>query len=99
MTIRMQEFGRSLVTRSAGRAAYEVISSQMSSGVTVFDFEGVETITNSFADEVFGRMAYEMGMEELRRRTTFKNVSPFWAQVIRSAIDARAMQRPELAAC
>lgn len=98
LTIMMREYGSALVTRKAGSAAYKSIVARMSpEEVTIFDFEGVDTITNSFADEVFGRLAYELGMDELRQRTTFRNVSPFWAKVIRTAMDTRFSQRKVVA--
>ena len=93
MTIVMREFGSALVSRKMGRTAYERIVEMMRGGEVVFDFDGVDTVTNSFADEVFGRLAYELGMEELRKRTRFVNVSPFWAKVIRAAMDTRDAQR------
>lgn len=101
VVIEMKEFGRSLVTRAAGRIAYKEISARMAAAqeVVVFDFSEVETITNSFADEVFGHMVYDMGMDELRRRTTFRNISPFWARVIRTAMDSRDSQRAMAAVC
>lgn len=99
MVIEMKEFGRSLVTRASGRAAYEEISPVVMSATerVVFDFDGVDTITNSFADEVFGRMVFEVGMDALRSRTTFKGIAPFSARVVRHAMDLRESQRPVLA--
>ena len=96
MVIEMKEFGRSLVTRASGRKAYEKIAPMVMSATerVVFDFDGVDTITNSFADEVFGRMVFEVGMDELRARTTFRGIQPFFARVVRSAMDLRESQRP-----
>lgn len=95
--IEMRTFGSSLVTRGAGRAAYEAIAHVMGTEDIVFDFDGVDTITNSFADEVFGRLAYELGMDTLRKRTRFVNIAPFWSKVVRNAIDTRIAQRAVLA--
>ena len=101
MVIEMKEFGRSLVTRASGRMAYGKIFPMVKSAtdLVVFDFSGVETVTNSFADEVFGHMVFDMGMEELRARTTFRGVQPFMAKVIRSAMDLRESQRMTPAPC
>lgn len=92
MTVTMGDFGQSLTTRAAGRAAYGRIAGLFSQEgrVVVFDFDGVRTITNSFADEVFGRLVAEMGFDEFRGRTAFKNIRGLWARVVRSAIDSRA---------
>lgn len=95
MIIHMNEFGTSLCTRASGRAAYDKVMADTESmgQKVVFDFAGVATVTNSFADEVFGRMALGMGIEELRTRSTFRNLSPFTAKVIRQAIDFRDRER------
>lgn len=92
MVIKMNEFGTSLVTRVSGRRAYDEIMASTSdlSRKTTFDFEGVESITNSFADEVFGRIALERGFSEMRENTAFINIRPFWARVVRNAINNRA---------
>lgn len=94
MIIRMSDFGTSLGTRVSGRRAYDAIMSSTGnlSTKTTFDFDGVETITNSFADEVFGRIALERGFDDMRSRTAFVNISPFWAHVVRNAIDSRAAE-------
>lgn len=101
MVIEMKEFGRSLVTRASGRSAYEEIMPVVRSAQdqVVFDFEGVDTVTNSFADEVFGHMVFELGMDDLRTRTTFINVAPFSARVIRNAMDLRESQREVPVVC
>lgn len=90
MLVEMAEFGSVLGTRVAGREAYQIIMERTNSlsEKVIFDFSGVTTITNSFADEVFGRMVVEMGMDALRERTTFKNISGMWARVVRRAMDS-----------
>lgn len=100
MIVRMNEFGRSLTTRAMGRDVYRQINRLLSSSdeTVAFDFLGVDSITNSFADEVFGRLALELGIDELQSRTSFKNISLFWARVVRQAIDARAAEQ-RLAVC
>lgn len=62
MVIEMRDFGRSLVTRASGKATYEKLFPMVASahGRIVFDFSGVETVTNSFADEVNGHMVFDM---------------------------------------
>lgn len=96
--IKMSDFGTSLGTRVSGRRAYDAIMSSTGnlSTKTTFDFDGVETITNSFADEVFGRIALERGFDDMRSRTAFVNISPFWARVVRNAIDSRAAESKRL---
>lgn len=95
MKVMMRKYGGALATRASGRTAYaDVIhdSNNLSERV-VFDFDGVSVVTNSFADEIFGRIAYEVGITQMRKVTTFRNVSPIWAAVIRHAIDVRDVER------
>lgn len=97
MKIVMKKYGKALATRSSGRTAYKDImrdSNNLAEDV-IFDFEDVNVVTNSFADEVFGRIAYEVGLTRMREVTTFRNVSPTWAVVIRHAIDVRELDRTE----
>ena len=94
MIVKMCEFGTVLGTRQDGRSAYNRImkeTNSLSSFVT-FDFSGVSVITNSFSDEVFGRMALNLGIEELKRRTSFKNIDPLWARIVRRTIDLRSSE-------
>lgn len=100
MVFNMRElFGRTLVTRAAGNQAYKVISEAIdrSKGVAVFDFSGIDSVTNSFADEVFGRLVSDRGMNWMRNNTSFKNVNRSWAMVIRGAMDSREQERCSLA--
>lgn len=92
MVIEMAHFGRALATRANGRASFDAIMAQTSNLSTdvTFDFSNVDSITNSFADEVFGRMASEWGMDFLRSHISFRNINRFWAQIIRTAMDARS---------
>lgn len=95
MIVNMSRFGTALSTRASGRGAYAFVNSE-SSGFSVpmeFDFSGVDTVSNSFSDELFGRMAFELGMDRLRTITSFSNVKPLAARIIRSSMDARDSQR------
>ncbi len=89
MRIDMRQFGTTLCTRASGRAAYDLISSALSSGgaFVELDFSAVDSVTNSFADEAFGRLAEERGIAKLRTQTTFKNINRDSALMIRCAMD------------
>ena len=92
MKISMSQFGTSLCTRASGRAAYALISDALDScsGERVFfDFSDVRSVTNSFADESFGRLASERGMDFLRQSTTFGEIDTGIALLIRAAMDRR----------
>lgn len=95
MVFRMSDFGTSLCTRSSGRRVYDVVSASLRSenSVVVFDFSDVSTVTNSFADEVFGRLAFEHGIDFLRTSTKFSNIDRFSAMVVRDAMENRNARR------
>lgn len=99
MVLNMLDFGDNLCTRASGRAVYEsVVKTIQASGETlVFDFDGVSVVTNSFADEVFGRLAMEFGLEKLIKATTFRNVSDFPAKVISYAVQDAEKKRATFA--
>lgn len=100
MIVDMSKFGTALITRVSGRAAYDFVASESNdfSIPVVFDFSEVDTVTNSFADELFGRMAFEFGMEKTRSVTSFLNVKPLSARIIRRAMDTRNLQRSTVSA-
>lgn len=96
MKIALREFGTSLCTRASGRAAYTFINKALDDAgagdVVTLDFSGVGSVTNSFADEVFGQLAAERGMGFLRNHTTFTNIDRNIALLIRGTMDRRIRQ-------
>lgn len=94
MIVKMGDFGSALVTRAAGRQAYEAIVSCTGhlQERTTFDFEGVDSITSSFSDEVFGHLALDFGFDEFKNRTSFRNIRPFWAKIVRETINRRSRE-------
>jgi len=59
----------------------------------LFDFDEFHTITNSFADKVFGHIVMDMGIDQMKMCTTFRNISPLGARIVRRAIDSRTAER------
>lgn len=88
----MKDLGTTLCTRQSGRQAYVDVKAALDKGDTVvFDFAGVDSVTNSFADELFGRLAFEFGMDNLRMVTSFTNINQSSARFIRSVMDRRTV--------
>ena len=52
----------------------------------VLDFSGIDTVTNSFADECIAKLLLEMPLEELKSRTTFTGYSPLTERCILTAL-------------
>lgn len=91
MVIKFNEIGESLGTRHLGENVRKQISEKLfnNSEKIIFDFDGVEIISNSFADECFGKLVEEYGLDFVRKRSTFRNVNTIVETIIRKAINDR----------
>ena len=58
----------------------------------VLDFSGIDTVTNSFADECIAKLLLEMPLEVLKAKTTFKGLSPHAERSVLSALRRRYIQ-------
>lgn len=91
MNVEMKKFGTVLSTRQSGRVAFDEVAPMVRAGKKiVFDFCGVDSVTNSFADELFGRLVMEFGFSALRASTSFIGIDSFSALSIRTAMERRA---------
>lgn len=94
MLIEFGLIGTHLGTRFDGASVREkIISSFGETDKFVFDFTGVETVSNSFADECFAKLIFNFEMEEIKAKTTFQNVSPFIKAIISNAFKDRLSAR------
>ncbi|MEW6064597.1 MAG: STAS-like domain-containing protein [Bacillota bacterium] len=91
MVFKFGEVGLSLGTRLLGVEIREKLSKAINSSndVIVLDFDGVAVVSNSFADECLGKLAQQMGINEFKTKTTFRNFNPFIGKVIKNAISNR----------
>ena len=90
MTIQFKFIGIHLATRVHGEEIRnQIIEDMKVHDVIVFDFEGVETVSNSFADECFAKLTLTIPMEEIKAKTTFINAIPFIKAVIAYSFKAR----------
>lgn len=86
------EEARGLGTRAAGnflRTKIENILNAYPSRKIVFDFTGVDLISSSFADEIFGKLLLKMGFVQFASRLDFRNIDP----LVRGLIDRSVSQR------
>jgi hypothetical protein len=58
-------------------------------GPIALDLAGVEVLGHSFADELFGKLAEEYGLEVFKKRFILKNVAESDRLLIRSVVSAR----------
>lgn len=92
-TLFFKEFGNSLGTRSLGRKIRNSVLEDLRMGNrVVFDFGGVEIISNSFADECFGKLVLDFDLSFIKANTTFKNTNKDIVRVIKYAISQREYQ-------
>ena len=69
--ISLRSFGRVLLTRDQGNPIRSKLLALVRDGSRLrISFEGVESVTPSFADEVLGRMLLELGEEDFRKHVT-----------------------------
>ena len=60
--------------------------------IVALDFSGIDTVTNSFADECIAKILLEMPLEELKSKTTFTGVTPMVERSILTALKRRRIQ-------
>ncbi|MHB0913866.1 MAG: STAS-like domain-containing protein [Armatimonadota bacterium] len=65
---------------------------QRSRGISV-DCEGVDTMSHSFADETFGKLALILGAEDFRHKVRFLHASPEVAAVVRYVLMSRLAEK------
>ena len=76
VTFRFAKYGKLLVSRALGAQVREDLLAEIAKGEKLtLDFEGIEMVGNSFADECFGKILIIIPLDELRRVTTFRNLS------------------------
>ncbi len=90
MILQMNKFGVILGSRSLGFAARNEILNILKQNEQIsFDMSGVKIVSNSFADECFGKLLTEMTFDELKNKTNFINSQPFVQDVVISAMRGR----------
>ncbi len=78
ITFKFKEIGENLGTRQLGAKVREQLLPLINANdKVVFDFEGVNVVSNSFADECLAKLLFSMSFEELKKRTTFTSVNDF----------------------
>lgn len=93
MTIEFKHIGTSLGTRATGKEVREQIEAELKAGnKVVFDLNGVDVVSNSFADETFGKLVLTFDLPFIKALTTFKNANPFVQQTIALAFRQRLAQ-------
>ena len=78
ITFRFREVGENLGTRQLGvRVRTQLLLLIEKYDKVVLDFDGVNVVSNSFADECLAKLLLTMSLDELKQRTTFVGVNDF----------------------
>ena len=93
MTINFKNSGTSLGTRFLGQKfRLEIEESLSKNEFVVFDFNGVDFISHSFADECFGKLLLEIKLSDLKEKTTFKNANELIKRTIAFTLKERLLK-------
>jgi hypothetical protein len=92
--IKLNGYGKFLGTRELGTQIRNAIVPKLSHGTTVvIDFNNIEGITNSFADECFGKLIIETGTAPFKEHVKFTNLDPTEKSILNFALMNRTSAR------
>lgn len=78
VVFKFKEIGNNLGTRILGvKVREQLLSLIQNNEKVILDFEGVNVVSNSFADECLAKLLLSMSFDELKRRTTFVSINDF----------------------
>lgn len=90
ITFKFNQFGENLGTRMLGADVRERLLPLIEGGEkVVLDFEGVDVVSNSFADECLAKLLLTISLDELKQRTTFRGLNNFAQKNIALAFKRR----------
>ena len=78
ITFRFKDYGEYLGTRQLGERARKKLLPLIKENEKVcLDFDGVDVVSNTFADECIAKLLLEMPLNELKLHTTFNGLNDF----------------------
>lgn len=92
VTFKFNQFGENLGTRMLGvDVRNQLLPLIEGDEKVVLDFEGVDVVSNSFADECLAKLLLTMSLDELKQRTTFRGLNDFAKKNIALAFKRRML--------
>lgn len=89
---KFNQFGQNLGTRLLGAEVREKLMPFLEgSEKVVLDFEGIDVVSNSFADECLAKLLLIMPLDELKKKTTFRGLNDFARKNIALAFKRRLL--------
>ncbi len=90
MELKLKETGEILGLRETGNRLRKLVESAIKQEEPVLiDFEGVESVSSSFADELIAKMYVEIGQEKFISLIKVKDANSFVKTIINSCIKDR----------
>ncbi len=90
VVFKFKEIGDNLGTRMLGeKVRQQLLPMILDNDKVVLDFEGVNVVSNSFADECLAKLLLVMSFDELKNKTTFVSVNDFARKNIAIAFKRR----------
>lgn len=90
VTFKFNQFGENLGTRKLGvDVRNQLLPLIEGDEKVVLDFEGVDVVSNSFADECLAKLLLTMSLDDLKQRTTFRGLNDFAKKNIALAFKRR----------
>lgn len=89
--VKIRDLGPDIATRGSAAKTRTRLVNYLNAGAPylVLDFQGVNLVSSSFADEVLGKLAVELGTEPFQRRIKYDNLSQIVEGIIKRAIHQR----------
>ena len=93
MEIKIRDIGKNLGLRKLGEKYRIKIEEAIASGDSiVLNFEGVESVSSSFADELIAKLFVKLGREEFKKNIKLLNTNNFVQTVIKATIRDRVSE-------
>lgn len=87
---KFSKYGKNLGTRQLGAIVRGDLLRFINNNTRIaLDFEGVDVVSNSFADECLAKLLLEMSLEDLKSKTTFMGLNEFAKKNIAVAFQRR----------
>lgn len=86
--LKLDKYGNNLGTRILGievKKEFDMLLSKTNE-IVIVDFNNIQIVTSSFADELIGRNIQEYGLSEFKNRTKFINTNNNIKAVIKKSI-------------
>ena len=91
--MKLAGFGTFLGTRELGKMVKTQIETKITTGnPVIIDFEKIQGITNSFADECFGKLLVDIGAQKFSNTIKFSHLDPDEKSIINFVLYNRSQK-------